>query len=79
MPLPRAGGSSRQSLLRGTGDIEADYLNGEVVLLGRLHGVATPANAVLQDLAVEAAASKAQPGSLSLADIRARIDAFTAT
>lgn len=30
----RGGGSSWQSLDRGTGTIEADYLNGEIVLLG---------------------------------------------
>ncbi len=48
---PRLGGSSWQSLARGTGNIETDYLNGEVVLLGRLHGVPTPANAVCQALA----------------------------
>src|SRR5689334_5987853 len=37
--------SSWQSLQRGTGRIEVDYLNGEIVLLGRLHGVPTPVNA----------------------------------
>lgn len=31
----RSGGSSWQSLSRGTGTIEADYLNGEIVLLGQ--------------------------------------------
>ena len=31
---PRGGGSSWQSLTRGTGTVEADYLNGEIVLLG---------------------------------------------
>ena len=36
--------STWQSLQRGTGRIEVDYLNGEVVLLGRLHGVPTPVN-----------------------------------
>ena len=29
------GGSSWQSIKRGTGNIEADYLNGEIVQLGR--------------------------------------------
>lgn len=48
---PRGGGSSWQSVARGTGNIETDYLNGEVVLLGRLHGVPTPANEVCQALA----------------------------
>ena len=32
----RGGGSSWQSLARGTRSIETDYLNGEIVMLGRL-------------------------------------------
>ena len=28
--------------------VEVDYLNGEIVLLGRLHGVPTPVNELLQ-------------------------------
>ena len=43
----RAGGSTWQSLARGL-PVEVDYLNGEIVLLGRLHGVPTPVNALLQ-------------------------------
>lgn len=62
---PRPGGSSWQSLQRGTGAIEADYLNGEIALLGRLHGVSTPANALLQRLANEAARRGDPPGQLS--------------
>ena len=46
----RPGGSSWQSIRRGTGNIETDFLNGEIVQLGRLHGIPTPANAVLQRL-----------------------------
>ena len=46
----RPGGSSWQSIRRGTGNIEADFLNGEIVQLGRLHGVPTPANVVMQRL-----------------------------
>jgi 2-dehydropantoate 2-reductase len=42
------GGSTWQSLARGAGSVETDHLNGEIVLLGRLHGVPTPVNAVLQ-------------------------------
>lgn len=45
--VARAGGSTRQSLTRGSG-IETDFLTGEIVLLGRLHGIATPANELLQ-------------------------------
>ncbi|GAA3847763.1 ketopantoate reductase family protein [Streptomyces sedi] len=58
------GNSSWQSLRRGTGSIEADYLNGEIVLLGRRHGVATPWNETLQRLANHAAAEGHAPGSL---------------
>ncbi|MET0447113.1 MAG: 2-dehydropantoate 2-reductase N-terminal domain-containing protein [Aeromicrobium sp.] len=39
--------STWQSFARGAGS-EVDYLNGEVVLLGRRHGVATPVNEALQ-------------------------------
>ncbi|HVE93721.1 MAG TPA: 2-dehydropantoate 2-reductase N-terminal domain-containing protein [Acidimicrobiales bacterium] len=66
---PRGGGSSWQSLVRGTGAIETDYLNGEIVLLGRLHGVPTPVNTLLQRLAAEAASSGAQPGSYTPAEL----------
>ncbi len=56
------GGSSWQSLARGAGSIEADFLNGEIVLQGALHGVPTPVNALLQRLASRAAAEGAPPG-----------------
>jgi len=63
------GGSSWQSLARGAGSIEAEFLNGEIVLLGRLHGVATPVNALLQRLAVRAAMEGAPPGSWRVEDL----------
>ncbi len=59
----REGGSSWQSLARATGTIEADQLNGEVVLLGRLHGVPTPVNELLRCLAVADARDGVAPGS----------------
>ena len=61
---PRPGGSSWQSLQRATGDIETDYLNGEIVLLGRLHGIPTPANELLQQLARGLAATRQRPGAV---------------
>jgi 2-dehydropantoate 2-reductase len=60
----RPGGSTWQSLARGTRDVETDYLNGEVVLLGRLHGVPTPVNALLQRLANRLARRGDPPGIL---------------
>jgi 2-dehydropantoate 2-reductase len=67
----RGGGSSWQSLARGLGSIETDYLNGEIVLLGRLYGIPTPANSLVQGLADQAARQKASPGSISAEDLLA--------
>ncbi|WP_426504267.1 ketopantoate reductase family protein [Dactylosporangium sp. McL0621] len=70
----RGGGSTWQSLARRTGAVEADYLNGEIVLLGRLHGVPTPANETARRLVVDAARSGTAPGALSPSQLRAAID-----
>jgi 2-dehydropantoate 2-reductase len=70
---PRAGGSSWQSLARGSGRIEADQLNGEIVLLGRLHGVPTPVNELLQGTARHLALIGAPPGSMTEADLEAQL------
>ncbi|MGY1496563.1 ketopantoate reductase family protein [Streptomyces sp. QTS52] len=67
--VTRGGGSSWQSLSRGTGTIEADYLNGEIALLGRLHGVPTPLNALLQRLANDFAREHREPGSMPVAEL----------
>jgi 2-dehydropantoate 2-reductase len=61
----RGGGSSWQSLARGAGVIEADYLNGEIVLLGRLHGTPTPVNEALGRLANRSAGERRPPRSLT--------------
>jgi len=73
-PDRRAGGSSWQSLLRMTGTIETDYLNGEIVLLGRRHGVATPANELLQRLANRMARERRAPGTMAADEILAQLD-----
>jgi len=70
-----AGGSSWQSLARGGRlDRETDYLNGEIALLGRLHGVPTPVNVGLQVLANEMARTGPAPGSWPVSDLAARLD-----
>ncbi|MFJ9948967.1 ketopantoate reductase family protein [Kitasatospora sp. NPDC091207] len=61
----RSGGSSWQSLARGTGSIETDHLNGEIVLLGRLHGAPAPLNEALRRLAGTFARTGRRPGSLT--------------
>jgi 2-dehydropantoate 2-reductase len=68
------GSSSWQSLARGTGNIETDWLNGEVVLLGRTYGVPTPVNDALRRLSGRLIRQQVTPGSLTLADIAAEVD-----
>jgi 2-dehydropantoate 2-reductase len=69
----REGGSSWQSLARGTGEIEADFLNGEIVRLGEAHGFPTPLNRLLTELALQAASERWPPGKLSVREIEALI------
>jgi 2-dehydropantoate 2-reductase len=70
---PRPGGSTWQSLARGAATLETDYLNGEIVLLGRLHGIATPVNEALQQLAARAVRERRAPGSMSLEELDQRV------
>ncbi len=66
----RGGSSTWQSLTRGL-PLETDYLNGEIVLHGRLQGVPTPVNEALCRLAWQAAHEGWTPGSLSPGDVLA--------
>ncbi len=70
--IPR-GASTWQSVARGTGSVETDYLNGEIVLLGRQFGIPTPVNGLLQQLTNEIAAGRRQPGSISEEMFLARV------
>jgi 2-dehydropantoate 2-reductase len=67
----RPGASTWQSLARRTGSIETPYLNGEMVLLGAVHGVPTPVNAMLVQVMARLAHSGAGPGSISLEQLTA--------
>ncbi|WP_322795175.1 ketopantoate reductase family protein [Tepidiforma sp.] len=70
---PRSGSSTLQSVLRGHRTIEVDYLNGEIVLLGRLYGVPTPVNAAVRELAVRAA-SAGEVAGYTIDDLEALIE-----
>ncbi|HWJ62644.1 MAG TPA: 2-dehydropantoate 2-reductase [Acidimicrobiales bacterium] len=70
----RAGSSGWQSLRRESGSVETDDLNGEIVLLGRLYGVPTPANALLQRLAKQCAREHRPPGSMTPESVLAMLD-----
>jgi 2-dehydropantoate 2-reductase len=71
--VARTGGSTTQSLARSAGSIETDYLNGEIVLLGRLFGVPVPANTYFLELSSAMLRDKAGPGTIPLARVRARL------
>lgn len=66
---PGEGSSTWQSLARGAGSTEVDYLNGEIVLLGRLHGVPTPANTLIQRVVNELTITGGQPGVYTPAEM----------
>jgi len=74
--VAHAGGSSWQSLARGTGSSEADYLNGEIALLGRLHDVPTPVNAMIQRVANRGARERRPPGSVPVDELTAALAAI---
>lgn len=69
----RGGGSSWQSLQRGLPSIEADFLNGEIVLLGTLYGVPTPYNRLLQTVANDMARTGKPPGSVSVEELQSML------
>lgn len=65
----RRGGSSWQSLERRTRSIETEFLNGEIVTLGRQFGVPTPVNAMLQQVVVSMAHNNEPPGNRRAVDL----------
>ncbi|MFK3665740.1 ketopantoate reductase family protein [Ochrobactrum teleogrylli] len=65
--------STWQSFVRGVPN-EVDYLNGEIVQLGRIHNVETPYNSAVQEAAARLALAGGQPGSITLDDIEVIID-----
>jgi 2-dehydropantoate 2-reductase len=66
---PRGGGSTWQSLARGAGSVETDFLNGEIVRLGEQHGVPAPYNRALVALTLRAAAERRPPGQTTVDEI----------
>jgi 2-dehydropantoate 2-reductase len=68
----RGGGSTWQSLQRQTRSIETDYLNGEIVLLGRRLGIPTPVNELLQRVANQMARDGTPPGTMSEEELLVR-------
>lgn len=69
------GGSTWQSVIRGAGSVETDYLNGEIALLARQHGLRAPANELLQGLAQTTLRDGHRPGWVTASELLARLDA----
>ena len=69
IPADRLGSSSWQSLARGTGSIETDYLNGEIALIAREHGLSAPLNTAIAAYARQAARHQRPPGHISAAEL----------
>lgn len=76
--VERTGGSTAQSLQRGTGSVETDWLNGEIARLGRLHTTPTPVNAFLCQMSQQLVRDAAQPGETSLAQLEERFGTWQA-
>jgi 2-dehydropantoate 2-reductase len=73
------GGSTWQSLMKGATTLETDYFNGEIIMLGRLHGVPTPTNEFLQHYAARMLRGEIQAGSISTDDLDAEWQKWTAS
>lgn len=77
LPIPgepaMLGGSTWQSLVRGSGSLETDYLNGQIALIARRSGSSAPINARLAALARRAAREGAAPGDIDAARLRAEL------
>ncbi|MEO8540571.1 MAG: 2-dehydropantoate 2-reductase N-terminal domain-containing protein [bacterium] len=67
----RSASSTLQSVLRGHQTTEVDYLNGEIELLGRVHGVRTPYNSAVRSVATRMAATGRPPGSVTIEELAA--------
>ncbi len=61
--------STWQSLIRETGNIEVEALNGDIVKLGRSLGVETPYNEILWKVAEEMAVKGEKPGRYTAEDL----------
>ncbi|MFC9839592.1 ketopantoate reductase family protein [Rhodococcus sp. NPDC127530] len=69
--------STWQSFARGVSS-EIDYLNGEIVLLGRLHDIPVPFNAAIQATLGASETAGEEPGTRSTTDLIARARATVA-
>ena len=72
----RSGGSTWQGVIRGNQSVETPFLNGEISYLGRIHGIATPANDTITALTQAMLKENKPAGSSTLSDIEHAIKAI---
>jgi len=70
----RAGSSTRQSVTRGM-PVETDYLNGEIVLLARRHGMPAPISQALCELSARHVRERRAPNSVAAGEVLERAGA----
>jgi len=70
----RSGSSTWQSLSRGTGSAESDYLNGEIVAIAHRIGRTAPVNGAVARSIRAAAVTGAKPGDITVEQLRSRLD-----
>jgi len=66
--------STWQDLHLQRGRTEVEYLNGEIVRLGRKHGIATPLNSLMVRVVNRMARERARPGAYTVRRLRAMLD-----
>jgi len=67
-------GSSWQSLMRSTHNIEAEHLNGDIVKLGHILGIKTPYNELLWRKAKEMINDDNKPGKYTVEELNKMIE-----
>ena len=65
----RRGGSTWQSVARGLGSVETEFLNGEIAMLARLHRTSAPLNAKLTAIAGRIVSGDIRAGTIRPDDI----------
>ncbi|MEI4486112.1 2-dehydropantoate 2-reductase N-terminal domain-containing protein [Frigidibacter sp. MR17.14] len=71
--VERLGSSTSQSFARGAASVETDFLNGEIALIARQHGLAAPRNAFACAAAARMVAGRIAPGGLPQDEVAAAL------
>ena len=70
----RSGSSTWQSLLRGTGNVETEYLNGEISKIGASYAIPTPGNDAMVFMMQQVLDGVFQPGEVPIEEFERALD-----